>query len=48
MLGTAEKVMGGGQLDDFPIFHDRDAIADLMDHREVVRDEDQREVVALP
>src|SRR5439155_23436385 len=44
MLGTVEDVPGGTGLDDAPGVHDRDAIAELRDDAEVVRDEDQREV----
>jgi hypothetical protein len=39
-----EDLLGLGELDDASEVHDRDARADLPHHREVVRDEDIREV----
>ena len=43
MPGGAEQPFGGGDLDDPAQVHDGDTVAQVPDHREVVRDEQQRE-----
>ena len=44
MAWAVEELVGGPELDHAAEVHDRDPVGDLPDHREVVRDEDVREV----
>ena len=48
MVGLAEELLGGGGLDDPAQIHDHDAVGDVLDHREVVADEEvgQAQLVA--
>ncbi len=48
VLGRREDVAHGTLLGDLPGVHDRDAVARLGDHREVVRDQQQREPEIAP
>lgn len=47
MLRVFEKGTGLGQLDDFPRIHHRDAVADVADDAEIVRDEEIGEAELL-
>ena len=42
MLGRLEQRVGRRALDDLARIHHRDLVADLGDHAEIVRDEDDR------
>ena len=43
--GFAVQAVGAADLADLAQVHDHDAVADVLDHREVVGDEDQRQPV---
>jgi hypothetical protein len=44
MAGALDDIGGGAQFDNLPQVHDCDAIGDVLHHRQIVRDEDQRQV----
>ena len=46
VLGCPEEVGAGCELDDLPEVHDADAVAEVLDRREVVGDEEAREAHA--
>src|ERR1700730_18147509 len=47
MLGPAVEIAGGRHLDDLAQVHDDDPVRDVLDHREVVRDEEGGQAALL-